>query len=173
MDQPELERLYRRLEKPMYNVVYRWLWNTDDAHDVVQEAFVRLWDARARVDAATAEPFVYRITLNLAASRLRRRKRWAWVPLESVRLVLQASSPEDRAALEEDQARVRAAVGSLPEDLCNVVLLTEMTELTYEQIGAALGIPAGTVGSRRHRALEALRRKLETSTRELAARRPV
>jgi len=175
MDQLELERLYRRLEKPIYNVVYRWLWNAEDARDVVQEAFVRLWDTRARVDPSTAEPFVYRIALNLAASRLRRRKRWAWVPLESVRAALSAAHPEELATGEEEQARVRAAVQGLPGDLRNVVLLCELTAMTYEQIGRVLSIPAGTVGSRRHRALEALRRKMETetSTREIATRRRV
>ena len=175
MDELELERLYCRLEKPIYNVVYRWLWNAEDAHDVVQEAFVRLWDTRARVDVATAEPFVYRIALNLAASRLRRRKRWAWVPLESVRIALSAAHPDDHATSADERARVRAAVQELPDDLRNVVLLCELTEMTYDQIGRVLSIPAGTVGSRRHRALTVLRRKmeLETSTREISARRRV
>ncbi len=175
MNQPELERLYCRLEKPIYNVVYRRLWNAEDAHDVVQEAFVRLWDVRARVDPSTAEPFVYRIALNLAASRLRRRRRWAWVPFETVRDTLAASSPADREVDGEDRERVRRAVDGLPEELRTVLLLCELSELTYEQIGRVLSIPAGTVGSRRHRALEALRRELgkERSTGETAARRRV
>ncbi len=175
MDELELERLYCRLEKPIYNVVYRWLWNAEDAHDVVQEAFVRLWDVRARIDAATGEPFVYRIALNLAASRLRRRKRWAWVPLEAVRGALSAAHAEDEALTRQEHERVRAAVQTLPDELRNVVLLCELTDMTYEQIGRVLGIPPGTVGSRRHRALDVLRRALETgaTTREIAGRRPV
>jgi RNA polymerase sigma-70 factor (ECF subfamily) len=175
MDDLELERLYGRLEKPIYNVVYRWLWNADDAHDVVQEAFVRLWDARARVDAATGEPFVYRIALNLAASRLRRRKRWAWVPLEAVRALLAEAHPEDEAVGRQEHERVRMAVQRLPDELRNVVLLCELTDMTYEQIGRVLAIPPGTVGSRRHRALETLRREIETgvTTREIPGRRPV
>jgi RNA polymerase sigma-70 factor (ECF subfamily) len=158
MDQTELERLYRKLEKSIYNVVYRRLWNAEDAHDVVQESFVRLWDARARVDRLTAEPFVYRIALNLATSRLRKRRRWAWVPIDPLREAL-AARPADPIG-DEDRARVRRAVEALPEDLRTVVLLCELSELTYEQIGRVLSIPAGTVGSRRHRALVALRRAL-------------
>ena len=46
-DEKKLETFYARLEKPVYNVVYRWLWREEDARDVVQEAFVRLWRMRA------------------------------------------------------------------------------------------------------------------------------
>jgi hypothetical protein len=45
--QEEIEELYRALEKPMYNVVYRWLWDPEEARDVVQETFLRLWRAWA------------------------------------------------------------------------------------------------------------------------------
>ena len=53
MREEDLERLYARLEKPLCNVVFRWVWNMDDAQDVVQDAFVRLWRMRDRIDPAT------------------------------------------------------------------------------------------------------------------------
>ena len=56
---------------------------------------------------------------------------------------------------------MREAVNSLPEELRRVVVLCECSELTYDEIGAVLSIPAGTVGSRRHRALRLLRERLE------------
>src|SRR3990167_6620484 len=74
LDQREFEALYLRLEKPVFNVVYRWLWNTEEARDVTQEAFMKVWDARGRVVLATVEPLVFRSALNLAANRLRGRK---------------------------------------------------------------------------------------------------
>jgi len=64
MREDDLERLYARLEKPLCNVVFRWVWNMDDA----QDAFVRLWRMRARVDLATVELLIYKIALNLAPS---------------------------------------------------------------------------------------------------------
>ena len=85
MDQTDLERLHARLEKSMYNVAFRWTWQEEDAHDLVQEAFVRLWGMRRRVDPATVEPLAYRILINLAASRSRKRKLWRWVSLEAIR----------------------------------------------------------------------------------------
>ena len=50
---------------------------------------------------------------------------------------------------------------TLPEDLRRVVVLCECSELTYDEIGAVLSIPPGTVGSRHHRALRLLRARLE------------
>ena len=55
MREEDLERLYVRLEKPLCNVVFRWVWNMDEAQDLVQDAFVRLWRMRTRVDLRSGE----------------------------------------------------------------------------------------------------------------------
>jgi len=157
----ELEALYERLEKPVYNVVYRWVWNPEEARDVVQETFVRLWRMRKRVEAATVEPLVYKIAVNLARSRLRRRRILRWVGLDAVSATLRdAEDVEAGMARSEDQARVREAVLALPDELRHVILLCEFSDMDYEQIAEALSIPPGTVGSRRHRALKKLRELL-------------
>jgi RNA polymerase sigma-70 factor (ECF subfamily) len=165
MNQAELEQLYARLEKPIYNVVYRWVWQAEEAQDVVQEAFVRLWRMRDRVDPATVEPLVYKIALNLAASRVRWRKIRRWVSLESLREApARAPDAEARFSRREQRARVRAAVERLPEQLRQVILLCEYSELSYEEIAGILSVPSGTVGSRRHRALKLLREQLTEAT---------
>ena len=71
-----------------------------------------------------------------------------------------APSVEIQAVREEEASRVRRAVKSLPESLRRVIMLCELAELSYEEVGRVLGIPAGTVGSRRHRALGLLRERL-------------
>ena len=116
---------------------------------------------RARVDMNTVEPLIYKIALNLAASRRRSRKRWRWVTLDALRGATSATHPADEALAEdEEQARLRAAVEALPEDLRQVVMLCEYSDFTYEQIAKILAIPAGTVGSRRNRALRRLKAEL-------------
>jgi RNA polymerase sigma-70 factor (ECF subfamily) len=158
MREADLERLYARLEKPLYNVVYRWIWNPEEAQDIVQEAFLRLWRMGDRVEMGTVEPLVYRIALNLASSRARSRKIWRWVSLDAVRGALSATrSAEEGMSADEELRRMRAAVEALPEELRQVVMLCEFSELSYAEIAEVLSIPAGTVGSRRNRALKNLR----------------
>jgi RNA polymerase sigma factor (sigma-70 family) len=156
LDRRTLEGLYVRLEKPMFNVVYRWLWSAEEAEDVIQEAFLRVWRARERVDASTVTPLLYKTALNLASNRRRSRRLWRWLGLDE-RREPSAERPADE--LLEDEARrrrVRAAIEALPEKLRRVVVLAELSELSYGEIAVVLGIPVGTVGSRRNLALTRL-----------------
>jgi RNA polymerase sigma-70 factor (ECF subfamily) len=148
-----VEELYVRLEVKLTNVLYRWLWNREEVRDVLQEAFVRLWQMRARVDWERAEPLVYRIALNLASKRRRSQRVWQFVTFA------------DRAAEGEpaDDARdeiVRRAINALPERHRRVLVMTMHSELSYDEIGEVLGISGGTVGSRRNTAVRKLRAML-------------
>jgi RNA polymerase sigma-70 factor, ECF subfamily len=167
LDRAALEQLHRRLEKPLFNVVYRWVWNADEARDLVQDAFVRLWGHRREVDVSRAEPLLYRIALNLAANRVRRRRLWRWVGLESVRgRPSGESGAEADLAAQQTSEAVRQAVDALPERLRQVVLLCEFTGMGHREIAQTLGIPPGTVGSRRNAALKALGAALGRSLME-------
>jgi RNA polymerase sigma-70 factor (ECF subfamily) len=153
-DRRALESCYVRLERKVFNVVYRWLWNRDDAADVVQEAFVKLWSMRDRVRTETVDALVYRIAVNLASNRRRSRRLWSMVGLDDVR-----AAERDHEQSEVDR-KVRAAVDALPERLRRVVVLSEFSGLSAKEIGAVLAIPEGTVASRRHHALAALKSTL-------------
>lgn len=154
-----VEELYKRLERRVFNVVYRWLWNPDDAADVVHEAFAKLWAMRSRVQMATVEALLYRIAVNLAANRRRQRKMWSLVTLEGLRT--------EPVILDDTQRRVRAAVDALPERLRRVVLLAEFSGMTNKEIGVVLNIPEGTVASRRHHAFALLKTRLSDVMEQL------
>jgi len=162
LDQAGLEELYQRLERPVYNVVYRWLWDAQDAQDVVQEAFVRLWRMRDRVRMDTVEPLVYRIAINQASKKLRWRRTWRWLSFERGGDEQAGADPGAEGALNasERQRAVRAAVEALPEKQRAVVTLCELSDMSYAQVAETLGIPAGTVASRRNTAIKSLRRSL-------------
>ena len=167
MGEEDLEQLYARLEKPLCNLVYRWLWSMDESQDVVQDAFVRLWRMRARVDKQTVEPLIYKIALNLAASRRRSKRVWRWVSFDTIRAPSSADEPADDAiSSRQELGRLRRAVERLPDDLRRVIMLCEYSELSYDEIAGIMSIPAGTVGSRRHSAIQRLRETLsEAPTR--------
>ena len=153
VDETSWVELYRALEKPLYNVVYRWLWDPMESQDVVQEAFMRCWRARDRIRPEGFKAFVYRTALNLASNRRRARKLWRFVSFESL-----AEEPADaRHGAPVLSRQVQQAIDSLPETLRRVLLLCELAGLSYGEVAAVAGVREGTVGSRPSRARAAAR----------------
>ena len=126
--------------------------------DVVQEAFVRLWRARHKVDPTQAKSYVFRIALNIASNRLRTRKLWQWTGLGEF---FGHHNQEQDILADERQGRIRAAVKGLPDKIKKVVVLVRFAEMSYQQIAELLEIPLGTVGSRYNRGLKLLEDSLK------------
>ena len=157
VDEASWVELYRALEKPLYNVVYRWLWDRMESQDVVQEAFLRCWRARDRIRAEGLKAFVFRTALNLAANRRRRKKLWRLVSFDSL-----PDEPQDfRGGPSVISRRIQRAVDALPDRLKRVLVLSELAGMSYGEIAAVTGVKEGTVGSRRNRALALLRERLQ------------
>ncbi len=155
--------LYERLEKPLYNFAYRYVWVVQEAEDVVHEAFLQIWERRDRMQAETADRYLWITVLN----RSRKRRRWArtkrFLQIDDATLELPTSLGSDIASARQEQAqRLRAEIERLPEKLRAVLLLAEFGEMRYEDIAVLLAIPAGTVASRRHQAVKALRERLRS-----------
>ncbi len=163
VDETSWVELYRALEKPLYNVVYRWLWDSTESEDIVQEAFMRCWRARDRIRPEGFKAFVYRTALNLASNRRRARKLWRFVSFES----LQEEPADARRGAPLLSRHVQQAIDSLPETLRRVLLLCELAGLSYGEVAAIAGVREGTVGSRRNRALALVRQRLQ-SPKELS-----
>ena len=161
-ERAEFEQLYAKLERRIFNVLYRMLWDEAEAEDAMHEAFVKVWRGRARVEARTAESLVWQAAVNVARNRLRARRLWRWASLEPLREWAQAGGrPDEALQARSREAVLRAAVEALPEKLRSVVVLCELGELSYAEAGAALGVPEGTVASRRHQAVRRLRAALD------------
>jgi RNA polymerase sigma-70 factor, ECF subfamily len=157
VDDASWVELYRALEKPLYNVVYRWLWDRMESQDVVQEAFLRCWRARDRIRADTFNAFAFRTAINLAANRRRRKRLWRLVSFDSL--------PEEPRAADAGASvlspRMQRAIDGLPDRLKRVLLLCDVAGMSYGEVAAVTGVKEGTVGSRRNRALALLRERLQ------------
>jgi len=157
VDEASWVELYRALEKPLYNVVYRWLWDRTESQDVVQEAFLRCWRARARIREEGFKAFVFRTAINLAANRRRRKKLWRLVSFDAL-----TEAPADEAEGDATLSRrMQRAMDELPDRLKRVLLLCELAGMSYGEVAAVTGVREGTVGSRRNRALALLRKRLQ------------
>jgi RNA polymerase sigma-70 factor (ECF subfamily) len=148
-----LEDCYRRLEQSLYNVLYRQLWHAQDCQDVIHDAFVRIWERRAKVDEATLDALLWTTALNLARNRLRWRRLWRQAPLDEAEATMESAGDTDFLATR----RLRQALRELPPAMRDVLLLAEFSSLRGAEIAAVLGIPAGTVASRKHHAMERLK----------------
>ena len=148
--------VYRRLEKPLYNVVYRVIWDATESQDVVQDAFLRCWRRKDDIRADGFKALLFRTALNLASNRRRRTRIWRMVGVAALDDV--ADEGTSSQALSKS---VKEALEALPTMMRDVLLLTELAGMTYPEIATALGIAEGTVGSRRTRALALLRERLE------------
>ena len=160
---PLVERHYQRL----YRIALGYLRQREDALDVVQEAFVKVFQAAARWDgSADAGPWLSRITVNLSIDRWRRNKRrgQTFSPLiegDHLEVLADAGPAPDRGVLRREAGdRLAQALGTLPERQRAVVVLRHYQELSLEEIATTLGMSLGTVKSSLHRALHRMRATL-------------
>lgn len=165
LSERELYACHQRLEKPLFNVLYRMLWNKHESEDVIQEAFLRAWRSRVRIDVPSLDGLIWVSAMNLARNRLRWHRLWR---AETFDTQWPDSAPTPEQCLEHDaeQSRVRRALRQLPKKMREIVLLTEFAELKHADVARVLHIPIGTVASRRHHALQKLRALLEQEHHE-------
>lgn len=149
---------YRRIERPLHNVLYRLLWHGQDCQDLMHDAFLRVWNRRDTVDPGRVDALVYATAMNLAKNRLRWRALWRWDGVDAAEAV--AGDEPQAAAL---QATLRNALATLSVDMRQVILLSEIAGFGTAEIARILDIPAGTVGSRKHHAMRRLRASLGTA----------
>ena len=158
--------LVERYQDRLYNTMVHIVGSTEDARDVVQDAFVQAFvKLETFQQNAAFYTWLYRIAFNLAMSRLRRKK-----PTVSIEQVREATgldpvdpceAPEGPAEKDERALLVQHAIATLAEDHRRVIVLREIDERSYEEIAAILELPVGTVRSRLHRARMELRDQLK------------
>jgi len=167
-----LDDLMERHATPVFHFLCRMLGNEDDANDLAQETFVRVFRARDRFRPGEKfSTWLYTIAANLARNHFRWRARHPNVSLEAETgeagqtfggtLPTNAPAPNEQALAAERAAAVRAAVGNLREDLREVIVLCEWEELGVAGAAAILETTPKAVESRLYRARQALREKLK------------
>jgi RNA polymerase sigma-70 factor, ECF subfamily len=167
LNEAEWQALYVRLERPLYNLAYRYVWDRQEAQDTVHDAFLQLWTRRRRIRTDTADRYLWVSVLNLSRKRRRwkRTKRFLYGD-EGLRELADSGSPESDTAAAQEYRLLHRAINQLPERLRSVLLLAEFAEMDYESIAQLLSIPAGTVASRRHLAVTQLTSQLKADCHE-------
>ena len=132
--------------------------DADLAQDAVQETFVRLWRLRTTYKPrGCLQAYLFRTVRSVCLDYARAAR-----PAEALHDTLEADA-SDPAQLAETRSladAVQSAVQTLPETQRVVFVLSHYEQLSYTEIADVLGCPVGTVASRKHQAVESLRRKL-------------
>ena len=144
------DAFYRAHHDPLYRSLALSLRRPALAAEATDEAFTRAFERWTQVQAyENAAGWVYRVALNWARSRLRRRR------FEIV------ADPPERGELDGFDPDLERALALLPLEQRTMVVLKHHAGWSYDEIAEALELPAGTVKSRLHRAVVELRAALE------------
>ena len=160
--------LVQRYQRQVYNLAYRMLGNAEDAGDLVQETFLRAYNALGtfRQDASFLT-WLYKIASNLCIDQLRSRKAKNALSLD-VEIAegrepsgdSRANGPEEAAVRDSVSEVVQRAIKNLPERYRVVVVMRHLQDMSVDEIARSLNMPTGTVKTHLFRAREMLRERL-------------
>lgn len=168
----ELVELYK---DKVYSLAYRMLGNSQDAEDIAQETFMRVYANLHRFDDQyKISTWIYRIANNLCIDLIRKRK----VRRNQFSFDAEITgtdgldlydtihdddpSPEQQLITSELQNKVKDAILSLSPKYRTIMILKYIEDLSLQEISDIVGLPVATVKTRVHRGREALRKKLRS-----------
>ena len=167
--------IVRRWERKIFALCFGMLGREDDAGDAAQEAFIAAYRNLANFRGeAKVSSWLHRIAVNQCLTIKRRQKSRAEDYVvdedgaeERTFVASPHLSPARTTEKVERMNLVRQAVGALPSDLRQVVVMKEFEEMTFQEISETLDLPLSTVKSRLYTALKQLRMKLERTPVEV------
>jgi len=176
------EELVRMHQKRVYNLCYRFTGSGENAEDLTQEVFIKMYRTLSSYDAGRGAftTWLTTMTRNLLVDQYRRSRlerasdSLDSSPLQeedasplSERLADHAAGPDARVLGRERQEMVQAALGKLSPELRETVILRDLQDMDYKEIAQVLKVPEGTVKSRINRGRTELARLLARTYRQV------
>ena len=174
-DREAFNQLIAQYQKQVFNIAYGMLSDYEDASDAAQEVFVKVYRSIASFKGQSSfSTWIYRICANVCNDSLRKRqRRGITVSLENddddgaiTEIPSDNPTPEESVMMNEKQRAVREAINSLSDEYREIIVYSDINQLSYDEISKILKCPGGTVKSRLNRARNALR-KILSEKREL------
>lgn len=162
---PSWDDLVREHADRVYRLAYRLSGNAQDAEDLTQDTFIRVFRSLSNYQAGTFEGWLHRITTNLFLDMVRRRSRIRMEALPEDYARVPSNTPDPEQIYHDSRLDpvLQRALDSLAPDFRAAVVLCDIEGLSYEEIGTTLGVKLGTVRSRIHRGRQAIREYLAAS----------
>lgn len=177
-DQAAFKLIVDKYQHRVINVAYRLLGDIDEAEDIAQETFLRVYlSVKSYQPQAELFTYLYTIATNLSLNRLRKKRRLQWFSLDAFKTEGEeesglevpadpAGQPDQSLEREEREVAVRRALDALPPAQKTAVILSRYEGLSYKQIVQVMDISMSAVESKLHRAKQTLRKKLRAYSEE-------
>ncbi len=175
------QEIVQQYHRRIYNICYRFSGSADDAADLAQEVFIKMYRTLSTFDTTRASfmTWVTTVTRNLLVDHFRKGKYDRITDsLDATpgnqedgltlaeQLEDRAASPESRVRSQETQKLVHEGLRRLSPELREAVILRDLQDLDYKDIAKVLNVPEGTVKSRINRGRTELARLLQRSYRQ-------
>ncbi|MEW6623632.1 MAG: sigma-70 family RNA polymerase sigma factor [Bacillota bacterium] len=162
--------IVKHFQGPVYNTVYRMIGDKEEAKDLTQDVFLKVYKNLAAYDRQVKlSTWIYKIATNTCIDFLRKKREMLMDEVQQegidAKTIVFASTSKDTSpelALENKELKtlLHGQIGKLPENYKAVVVLKYVNDLTFEEIAQALDQPVNTIKTRLYRAREMLRDSL-------------
>jgi RNA polymerase sigma-70 factor (ECF subfamily) len=153
-DPEAFDGLYHRYRDWVYRLAWRWTGNHEDALDVLQETFAYLLGKFPGFELTAAmTTFLYPAVRHISAAIRNKRRRFT----SDDKLFGEMTAREEQGQTDRGRSELAAALSALPREMQEILLMRFVDEMSLQEIAIALDTPLGTIKSRLHRGLRALR----------------
>ena len=150
--------MVERQARFVFRVAYSVLRNVQDAEDMVQETFLKLYKGHGWESMVDERAYLARAAWRMAIDRRARMH----AEVSEIEAMAQTQNPEQEAIAADWNATVQRMIDALPDELRLPLALSTVEEMNSREIGDVMGIPEGTVRTRLMRARQILKEKLAT-----------
>lgn len=170
-DEAAYKQLLENYRGAIYNLLYKMVRNKEETEDLLQEAFMKAFNALPSFNEEYAfSTWLYKIAINNCIDHMRKKKLKTYSinkPVQAKDGELDREFPDtsmspDKEVLSKERSKIiESAIAELPENYKVAIILRHSEEKSYEEIAQILNIPLGTVKARIFRAREMLKKKLK------------
>jgi RNA polymerase sigma-70 factor (ECF subfamily) len=166
------DKLVADHEGKIFNTIYSFIGDYDDAMDLTQETFICAFRNISKFrQESSMSTWLYTIAINICKKNYKKKKKLSSIFIDSVdnpqininsiEQINQDQSIEDMLEIDEKQDLIQQEISSLPKKYRTVIILKYLQDLSYEEIAKIVGCNVGTVKSRLSRAKDKLKPKLK------------
>lgn len=159
ISQAEFDQIFMRWYCPVRNSMYYKTGDMQEAEDIAQETFLKVWERRETVNIQTVGPLLYKISRNIFLNRIEHQKvalRFAADYQDN----LYSDSPDFLLEMKDFDQKLQASIAELDEKSRTVFLMNRIDDMTYSQIAENLGLSVKAIEKRMSKALAFIKDKL-------------